>query len=623
VQARETGRSPARLVVRLFGSLAIEDGDRALGPGDLGGVRPKQVLEILLAARGHRVSTERLGELLWGAARPQDAVAAVQTFVSVLRRRLVDDRVRARALVVTEAEAYRFANDLIEFDLDRFDELVERSAREPTHAARRSLEQALGLVRGEVLEDEPYALWAQDLRNTYRGRLLGARLEAADAALAEHDYGEALAHAQAAASLDDFSERAYRLQMLALYALGRQHEALEVYRGFRSRLDDELGLAPTAEVRALETAILRQEDVHALLPRPLVVDRVQPRAGSVRLLGRAEELGVLVGHVRQALAGSFRLLVVEGEAGLGKTRLLEELAEALPGVRVGRARCSELERHLPYVPLAAALRDALGGLEFEQRCLPALRRVLPELALDDPAPLFSEVEALEALVELVSQQAPLVLLLDDLHWADASTLAALSYLQHRCDSVPAAVVVAIRTEETPPDHLVRSLRADARVRLEPLTARELAPLGIANLHASTGGNPRFVAETVTRSSEPPLAAALAEALVAQCRAEGAFAYRVLVTASVLEQPFDPELLAMLVRAEVTDLVEELERLCERRILRVEGPRFRFRYALVRDVLARTLSPARRRIIEIQRETVDDELVRSARSFDERLVIDGR
>lgn len=623
MQAQETGGSPSRLVVRLFGSLAIEDGDRVLGPSDLGGVRPKQVLEILLAARGHRVSTERLGQLLWGDERPHDTAAAVQTFVSVLRRRLVGDRARARALVVTEAEAYRFANDLIEFDLDRFDELVERSAREPTHAARRSLEQALGLVRGEVLEDEPYALWAQDLRNTYRGRVLGASLEAADAALAELGYGEALAHAQAAASLDGFSERAYRLQMLALYALGRQHEALEVYRGFRLRLDDELGLVPTAETRALETSILRQEDVRSLLPRPLVVERAERRAASIRLLGRASELGVLDTAIGQALDGSFGLLVLEGEAGLGKTRLLDELAAGLAGVRVGRARCTQLEQHLPYVPLAAALRNALGVHEFEQRCLPALRRVLPELALDDPAPPFTEVEALEALVELVSQQAPLVLFLDDFQWADASTLAALSYLQHRCHGVPAVVVVAIRTEETPLDHPVRSLRADALVRLEPLTAHELAPLGIADLHASTGGNPRFVAEAVTRSSAPPLTTALAEALVAQCRAEGAFAYRVLVTASVLEQPFDPELLAMLVRVDVTDLVEELERLCERRILRVEGPRFRFRYALVRDAIAQTLSPARRRLIQEQIPATDDELVRSPRSLDERLVVDGR
>lgn len=72
--------------VRLFGSLEVRDGARVLGPGDLGGVRPKQVLEILLAERGHHVSTARIADRLWGEEQPQDTAAAVQTFVSVLRR---------------------------------------------------------------------------------------------------------------------------------------------------------------------------------------------------------------------------------------------------------------------------------------------------------------------------------------------------------------------------------------------------------------------------------------------------------------------------------------------------------------------------------------------------------
>src|SRR5258706_7144944 len=118
------------LVIRLFGPLAIEDGARTLGPRDLGGARPKQVLEILLAARGHRVATDRLADLLWPRRRPQNTAGSLQTFVSALRRHLTPDRERARELVVTEAEAYRFATGLVDFDLDRFDGLVERSSGE-------------------------------------------------------------------------------------------------------------------------------------------------------------------------------------------------------------------------------------------------------------------------------------------------------------------------------------------------------------------------------------------------------------------------------------------------------------------------------------------------------------
>src|SRR5262249_29348536 len=155
-----------------------------------------------------------------------------------------------------------------------------------------------------------------------QGRVLGARLEAADAALAALDHADALAHAQAAVALDRFGERAHRMQMLALYALGRPHDALDAYRRFRRLLDEELRLGPTAETRELESAILRQDDPLSLLPRP-VVDRDRAAGGSVRLLGRTAELGRLDRALRSALDGSGALLLVEGEAGLGKTRLLD------------------------------------------------------------------------------------------------------------------------------------------------------------------------------------------------------------------------------------------------------------------------------------------------------------
>jgi DNA-binding SARP family transcriptional activator len=582
--------------VRLFGPLAVDDGLNTLGAGDLGGSRPKQALEILLAARGHRVSTDRLAELLWGDARPDKWAGSIQTFISVLRRRLTSDGKRARELVVTEAGAYRFATDLVDLDLDRFDELLERSSREPTHRSRLALERALALVQGEVLEDEPYAAWAQELRGTYHGRVLGARLDAADAALAEFDYAGALAHGEAAVVADPFSERAQRVAMVALYALGRQHEALAAYRAFRTRLDQELGLEPTADTRALEAAILRQEDVRILLPRPIHRAQADAPPASLRLLGRRNELDGLERAVRRALDGSFALLLIEGEAGLGKTRLLDELAVRLIGTRIGRASCSQLAQHLPYVPLAATLRDALGDAELDPRRLQALGPILPEHTLGNANRPYAELEALEALVALVDEHGPLVLLIDDLQWAEPATLAALHYLQHRCAG-PAAVVGTVRAGATAADHPLRSVQPDLLVALEPLTASDLAPLGRRDLHATTGGNPRFVTDAVANESRPELSATLAHALLDQCRAEGAQAYRILLAASTQDQPFEPELLAALVPANPTELVEELERLCERRILRVDGFRFRFRYDLVRQVLLASLSPARRRLLQ--------------------------
>jgi DNA-binding SARP family transcriptional activator len=593
LRATEEAHSSRRLAISLFGALTIEDGRRTLGPADLGGVRPKQVLEILLAARGHRVPTERIAELLWGAERPKGVGGSIQTFVSVLRRRLTDDRDLARRLVVTEVEAYRLASDLIDLDLDCFDELLERAAGEPTRLARRSLEQALELASGEVLEDEPYAGWAEDLRNTYKGRVLGARVDAAGAALADLDYRATLGHAQVAIMLDPYSERAHRQQMLALYALGRQHEALDAYRSFRRRLDDELGLEPTPETRALEAAILRHEDVRLLLPRPVARETASTAARPVRLLGRAEELARIDRGIRRALDGSCVLILVEGEPGIGRTRLLDELADTIDGARRGRATCSPLEWHLPYVPLGTALREALAEVSIDATNA-AVSRILPELTPEKPVG-FADVEVLEALVELVSEHAPLVLLLDDLQSADPATIGALSYLHHRCADVPLAIVATI-SDGQPAHHPTHRLEPDLRVRLEPLTASELAPLGMPTLHESTGGHPQLIAKALAGGCDHPLAVALTETLLGRCRAEGPDAYRILLTASVLEQPFEPEPLAEVVGMDAAQLVEELERLCERRILRVDGPRFRFRYALIRDVLLANLSPARVRIL---------------------------
>ena len=354
------GRGSGRLTVRLFGAIGVEHDGRTLGPRDFGGSRPKQVFEILLAARGGQVPVERLAEMLWGEHVPGNFAASIQTFVSTLRRHLCADPRRARELIVTERGAYRFAVEHASIDVDRFDRLLARAGRAATEASRRCLTDALSLATAEVLEDEPYAAWAEELRGTYRGRVIGANLEAADAALIAHDYRAALEHAQAAARLDPFSERAHRTGMLALYAMGRAHEALERYRRLRSLLAGELGLEPSAETRSLELAILRQDDPSSLLPRPS--REMQLRcAGQPWLLfmGRRAELDLLGQCLGSAAGGEFAMVLVEGEAGIGKSRLLEEFASTLDGVPVARARCSALEQHLSRVPLAAALRGVL------------------------------------------------------------------------------------------------------------------------------------------------------------------------------------------------------------------------------------------------------------------------
>ena len=202
---------------------------------------------------------------------------------------------------------------------------------------------------------------------------------------------------------------------------------------------------------------------------------------------------------------------------------------------------------------------------------------------------------LEALAALLAEHAPLVLLIDDLHRADGETVAALAYLRRRGGSIPAAIVTTRDVGDW--GDIVGRLAPDVTVRLEPLSEDELAPLEMPELHQSTGGHPRFVAEALASGHPSIPSTTLAEALLAQCRAEGPRAYRVLTSAALLEQPFAPEPLADVLEADPTALTLELERLCERRILRVDGPGFRFRYELVRRALCDSISPARRRLLE--------------------------
>ena len=201
-------------------------------------------------ARGHSVTKDRLADQLWGEALPKRAFAALENHVSVLRRHL-DGVGRGRDLVVTEPGGYRVAAERIDLDLDRFDERITAAGKAGTRMARKLLSEAVQAgARGEVLEDEPYAEWAEELRRTYRARLLGVHLDAAESALAERDTRSAIDHAQAAMAIDPYAERAHRLAMLAHYAQGDQRESLAGYQRLRSLLSGDLGFQPTPQTPA-------------------------------------------------------------------------------------------------------------------------------------------------------------------------------------------------------------------------------------------------------------------------------------------------------------------------------------------------------------------------------------
>ena len=270
--------SRPRMVVRMFGPLQIEVAGCTFGTRDLGGVKPKQLLEVLLLECGRTVPKDRIADRLWGDHLPQRTDATIESYVSVLRRSLDVEPGLARQLILTDHGGYRISANEVSRDVDRFEALIRRAAGADVTARRLALEQAVELADDELLADEPYAEWVQPLREHCRALLLHALVDLAECGLAQDDPRAAIAASQRALTLQPTSERAVRVQMLADLALGASDEAIRAYERCRAALSEDLGVEPTDETVALRAAIATGTGV-----APIAGDGGEP---SLRPLGR-------------------------------------------------------------------------------------------------------------------------------------------------------------------------------------------------------------------------------------------------------------------------------------------------------------------------------------------------
>ncbi len=591
------------LDVRMFGSIEVVDGERVLGTRGFGCLKAKQVFEILLVERGSSVSKERLADSLWGERLPQRYVATVESYVSVLRSRLEPGRGGRRSVVVTEPAAYRLSTDLVRLDLDVFDALVARADVEGPERALELLCEAADLVRGEVLADEPYAEWIQELRERYRRTVTQVLVRAAQLASELGDAGRAVGLAERAIRVDAVAEAAYRVLMSASYRLGRQEDAVRAFERCRKALASELGVEPMAETAELYAAIQAHESslgrsyvrldfnapstpVRSSSPSPaqLVSHPLSAPVGlggQSGLLGRAGQLAELEARVQGALAGRFSLVLVEGDAGVGSSRLVDELASGLVGARTVRWRCSQLETGFAFLVIASALRGLDTGSADAS-------------LLGEPGPAEA-LSLLDGLAAQIQRHAPFVLVIDRLDLADPASVSALGYLARRLADTPVAVVATCRTPaalRTP----ISQLEWTTRIRLERLTEDDLVDYQVPDLHALTGGHPVFVAAHVGQGPGIDAAVDLADYVLAWCGDAGDTALRTLSAASVMGQPFDPAVLAQVLGVGAVAVAEELDRLCQHGLLREQGQQFTFRDDLVRQILEDNLSPGRRALL---------------------------
>ncbi|MDF1606304.1 BTAD domain-containing putative transcriptional regulator [Nocardioides sp. YIM 152315] len=624
------------------------------GPVNLGGPKQRALLAALALHRGRAVAADTLADLVWDGAPPPGVSGTLQGYVAGLRRALEPDRTTrgSATLLVTEQPGYALRLPDDGLDAVAFEAVVASAHTGVAPLAdalcrgrplppgspdagglitlHDGLEEALGMWRGvpfAELGDVPAAV-------AERARLEELRVLASEDRAA---LGILLGlHATAAAELDALTrahplrERAWALRALALAGSGRQADALAVLREVRDVLDEELGLEPGPELRAVQGAVLRQEQIATAEPAAAVGPAPPAEAsGGVEthaplpfpslwpwsLAGRDEELAALSDLVDRVVTGagaSPAFVALTGEPGIGKSRLAIELATyaAEQGVTIAWGRCSQDDGAPALWPWATVL-ERLGA-------------ELPSAADgDDQAAAFRAWETVVQTVLDAAGRGPLLLVLDDLHWADTSSLRVLRLLTEAvAQESPARLLVVStwREHPVPTGPLAEVTEALARKHALRLQLRGISAEAAAHvfsqvaetdptdadadtLRRRTEGNPFFVVEYARLAKDGDLAA-----LVAEGRPPAAVhevlsrrlahleetTQDLLQTASVLGRIFDLRTLAQVAGLDDDDALDRLDPAIEAGLVAEDGvDRFRFSHALIRDTVLSGLPQSRR------------------------------
>jgi DNA-binding SARP family transcriptional activator/class 3 adenylate cyclase/WD40 repeat protein len=435
------GPGEHRLAFRVLGPLEVVDRDK---PVSVGGPKERFVLALLLARVNSSVSVDALIDAVWGDRPPRTAERTVHAYVARLRRTLEPRRPRGEpsTLLVTVGRGYELRLDASQLDATRFEQLARRGADQlgrGDDAAPLTLREALGLWRGaafgEFREVEGCAAEARRLEELRQG-LVEDRV---DADLAAGRSAELVGEIETLLRDEPFRERLWGQLIVALYRSGRQRDALEAYQQARRLLADELGIEPGPELRRLEAAVLAQDpSLDVLRPAPAAIPGGLPAALTAvgpAFLGRETELAWLRGAWTNAVDGRGGLVSVLGPEGIGKTRLVAELAREVheDAAAVVYGRCDHAHRGAKAL-LGQALQSAGSSLA--------------DIDADD-ADDGGIAAAVARHLPTSSQGRPVLVVLDDLHLADAETLEVVAELAGWCRAMPMLVVGAFRSDALP------------------------------------------------------------------------------------------------------------------------------------------------------------------------------
>lgn len=627
--------------ITLAGLLTVRGDDGV--PRHLDSAQARVAFARLLLERDRGTTRDGLADVIWPDQLPPTWASALRSVVSRLRCFVLSALPFVEQPLVAVGGRYqlRLPDDVV-VDV----ELAERAimaaqdalAVGDHEAARRLACDGADRLRAPFLPDHD-GPWATSWRDRLSELLVTGLETASQSAAALGDTTRALVLADDATTLAPLRESTYRCRMAAHAAAGNRGEALRTYQRLRRLLADELGVDPSPETEAAYLELL------GAAPSSLAVTRPLPRAGrrhdmSVPFVDREVEMALVAAAWAGTLRRKHQMLFVSGEAGVGKTRLVKEASQriAADGGLVLFGRCDH-ESLIPYQPFVEALDGYVAATPIEELSAlsPATRRELAAVlpSVDGPRPLDGLVRAkvFGAVTELIAhatREHPVLMLLDNLQWADRDTLWLLRHVLRHSDDSRLLVIGTARDDvkvATPLAEVVHGLERDGLVSrlplagLDPAAIRDLAERvlpGIHDaaalaewLHSETAGNPFMVVEllrthvTLEAVTDTPLPIPREILDLVSTKlgaAPNADVERLLVAAAVAGTSFELDVAAQAAGLEFTAALDALDSALmaglvveadTERGLTTSAPEYRFRHKIAGRALSGQLSGARR------------------------------